>query len=330
MNNHFKNMTQVKEIVFGLGIALMLLLGFSNCSCDGDADKWAKLTPEERRLMKSQEMDSVSIGASLHLDSAAIEEKLSVITAEAWMVIDDSTNLVISSRNANMRLQPASLTKMMTCLLALEKGNMDDTVRIENDECMVKDARVRPDDSYLMGTLVREMMLQSDNNAASALAMHLGGSIQAFCDSMNAKAAYLGLSDTHFANPNGLTNDSNYTSARDLLVLARYCMRDSTFASIVCMPDMKVRLIDGRHFNCENSNQLLKNYEGCTGIKTGYTSLAGGCLVVSANRNGAGLITVVLKSKSKATRFTEASLLLDFGFDTMAAYKEKTVTAKAK
>jgi D-alanyl-D-alanine carboxypeptidase len=134
---------------------------------------------------------------------------------------------------------------------------------------------------------------------------------------MNDKAACLGMVSTHFANPNGITNDSTYSTARDLLVLARYCMRDSIFAEIVSTPFIDIPLLDGRHLPCDNTNLLLRDYDGCIGIKTGYTRRAGGCLASAATRKGKTLILILLNSKTKGTRFKESSELLDYGFLTL-------------
>ena len=118
-------------------------------------------------------------------------------------------------------------------------------------------------------------MLVSDNNAAYALARHIGGDTLAFYAMMNDKAQYLGMDSTHFANPNGMPADSNYSSASDLVRLSRYCLSDSVFSEIVSTAEADIPLLDGRHLPCYNTNLLLTSYEGCIGIKTGYTRLSG-------------------------------------------------------
>jgi D-alanyl-D-alanine carboxypeptidase len=140
---------------------------------------------------------------------------------------------------------------------------------------------------------------------------------------MNDRAAFLRMDSTRFANPNGMPNDSNYSSARDLLVLARYCMLDTTFAQIVGSKAMKIPLTDGRHLDIQNTNTLLTNYKGCNGIKTGYTRQAGGCLAITATRDDITLTLILLKSRSRWTRFIEATDLLDYGFNVMKAYRDE-------
>lgn len=214
----------------------------------------------------------------------------------------------------------ASITKMMTCLLALENGQMGDTIEITQDVYIAKDSRVKLGDKYSMRNLIDEMMLVSDNDAAYALAKHLGGDTLRFYDMMNEKAAYLGMTNTHFANPNGVPNLNNYSSASDLIRLSRYCMRDSLFAAIVGTAEKDIPLLDGRHMPCRNTNALLRTYEGCLGIKTGFTRQAGNCLASAATRDGVTLYLVLLNSRSMSSRFEESAILLDYGFNVMKAY----------
>ena len=205
----------------------------------------------------------------------------------------------------------------MTCLLALEHGNLTDTIRITEDVYVAKDSRVRLGDGYVMRDLIDEMMLVSDNDAAYALAKHIGGDTLKFCEMMNDKAISLGMGHTHFANPNGMPNNENYSTACDLVKLSRYCMQDSLFAQIVGTKEKDIPLIDGRHMPCRNTNALLTTYEGCVGIKTGFTRQAGNCLASVATRDGITLYLILLNSRSMSTRFTESAILLDYGFEVM-------------
>ena len=279
------------------------------------------LSPEQERLERINRIDSTSLSEVVKLDSIDGFEQLSSLTADAWMLIDDSTGCIISEKNADELRYMASITKMMTCLLALENGQMGDTIEITEDVYVAKDSRVKLGDKYEMRHLIDEMMLISDNDAAYALAKHIGGDTLRFYDMMNAKAEYLGMTHTHFANPNGVPNPNNYSTASDLIRLSRYCMRDSLFAAIVGTVEKDVPLLDGRHMPCRNTNALLKTYEGCMGIKTGFTRQAGNCLASAASRDGVTLYLVLLNSRSMSTRFTESALLLDYGFNVMKAYR---------
>lgn len=269
---------------------------------------------EEIRLEEACRIDTTTLRALVALDSIEGWEELDGLSAEAWMLVEDSTGMVICAKNADRRMYPASLTKMMTCLLALENGDGGDTVSITADVLVTKDTRLRLGDSFLLRDLLCEMMLQSDNVAAVAVARHIAGDTLAFCQLMNAKAAYLNMDSTHFSNANGMPNDSNYTTAADLLKLSRYAMRDSAFAQVVGTAFMDILLTDKRHLPVQNTNMLLSQYDGCIGVKTGYTRKAGNCLASAATRRGVTLHLVLLKSRSHSARFSESAMLLDYGF----------------
>ena len=280
------------------------------------------LTPEQLRLRKIALMDT-TLQDFVPLDSIEGYDLLAGLSAEAWMLVDDSTGFIVSQKNACDKRFIASITKMMTCLLALEEGNLDDTLFITDDVCITKESCVKPGDGYRLGDLVYEMMLMSDNDAAYAIASHVGGDTLSFYDMMNRKAEYLGMDSTHFASPNGMPCDSNYSCASDLVRLSRYCMCDSTFAAIVGTAEADLPLIDGRHFPCLNTNQLLTAYEGCVGIKTGFTRQAGNCLASAATRDGTTLFLVLLGSRSRSSRFKESAVLLDYGFNVMKTYEAR-------
>ena len=306
----------MKKMISFLTCGMILLL-LSCLACEnGDT-----LTHEELRLQKIALMDT-ALSSYVRLDSIEGYDLLAGLTAEAWMLVDDSTGFIISQKNADNKRFIASITKMMTCLLAVENGNLSDTVCVTADDCLTRDAWVKAGDTYLLGDLIREMMLVSDNNAAYAIARHIGGDTLTFYDMMNAKALYLGMDSTHFASPNGMPNDSNYSSASDLVRLSRYCLSDTTFSEIVSTAEADLPLLDGRHMPCYNTNQLLTTYEGCIGIKTGFTRQAGNCLASAATRDSTTLCLVLLGSRSRSSRFRESTILLDYGFNAMKTFWE--------
>ena len=293
-----------------------MLVGIMVSCVGGNRNGGIGVTPEQARLNKISTIDTISLKRVLNPDSIEGRSKLDSLTAEEWMLVDDSTGFE--------RRYIASITKMMTALLALEKGNLSDSIDITEDVYVNRDSRVRLGDGYVMNELVYEMMMISDNDAAYALAKHVAGDTLRFYEMMNQKALYLGMDSTHFANPNGMPNPNNYSSPADLIKLARYAMRDSMFAAIVGTAERDIPLIDGRHMACRNSNALLHTYEGCIGIKTGFTNQAGYCLASAATRQGHTLVLVLLHSRKHATRFTESAALLDYGFRVMEAYSRKT------
>lgn len=282
----------------------------------------AKETPvrdlEAERLYKISILDTTTLKTIIDPDTVEGFDLLDNLTAQAWILIDDKTGYVISEKKSRERMYIASLTKMMTCLLALEHGSDSDSVYITQSDYVSRDSRVKLDQGYLLRDLINEMMLVSDNDAAYAIARHIGGDTTAFCNKMNEKAAYLGMTATHYDNPNGLPNDSNYSSAYDQLRLVRYCMEDSVFAQVVGSREARVPLLDGRHMDCINTNRLLFTYDGCLGVKTGFTYQAGACLAASAERDGVRLYVILLKSQNMRLRFKEAAVLLDYGFRVMS------------
>ena len=282
----------------------------------------AKETPvrdlEAERLYKISILDTTTLRTIIDPDTVEGFDLMDNLTAQAWILIDDKTGYVISEKKSRERMYIASLTKMMTCLLALEHGSDSDSVYITQSDYVSRDSRVKLDQGYLLRDLINEMMLVSDNDAAYAIARHIGGDTTAFCNKMNEKAAYLGMTATHYDNPNGLPNDSNYSSAFDQLKLVRYCMEDSVFAHIVGSKEARVPLLDGRHMDCINTNRMLFTYDGCIGVKTGFTYQAGACLAASAERDGVRLYVILLKSQNMRLRFKEAAVLLDYGFRVMS------------
>lgn len=325
-----KTVKYVSHTCWSIMLMVFILLIGGSCSNE-KTENTRQLTPEEQRLEAIERMDSTFLWVQSHAEGmqgwiadslARWNERTDSLSAEAWLLVEDSTGLIISAKNADQRMYMASITKMMTCLLALENGNLDDSIKITPDVYTTSDARVKVGDGYTMGNMIREMMMLSDNNAAYALAKYVGGDTLTFYRMMNEKAAYLGMNDTHFANPNGMPNDSNYSTAYDLLRLSRYCMRNPAFAEIVSTASADIPLLDGRHLPCQNTNALLRRYEGCIGIKTGFTRQAGNCLASAATRDGFTLYLILLKSKSYASRFSESATLLDYGFQVIETFQK--------
>lgn len=259
----------------------------------------------------------------LDLDTIAGRRSLDTITAESWLLVDSALCYPVCGKNFRKRMFPASITKMMTCILALENAQdkMDDTIEITKDVYIAKNSRVRLGDTYQMKHLMMEMMMLSDNDAAFAIAKYVAGDTLSFCKMMNKKAKDLNMRRTHFANPNGMPNDHNYSTAEDLVKLMAYCMKNKRFAEIVGTLEADIPLADGRHIPSKNTNRLLEEYPGCIGVKTGFINASGGCLAVAARRDGITLYLVMLNSKW-GRRFTEAPLILDYGFNVVNAARD--------
>lgn len=276
-------------------------------------------------LFSAQAEGSSYAGESISQEGAISEEMLA---AEAAILIDAGTGTVLFEKNADRAMYPASTTKIMTCLLALEYGHLNDTVTIPGQALNVPaDSSlmpVRAGEEMMFIDLLYGLMIHSGNDSAVAIAVIVGGSEKAFVEMMNAKAAELGMTGTHFANPHGYHEDDHYTTARDLAILARAAMQNPEFRKIVGTPGYIIEPTNKRteRLKMVNSNLMLISeseyyYEGMTGIKTGFTGAAGQTFVFSAEREGASLIGVNMKTgsnKDDPQRWADTRVMLDHGF----------------
>ncbi|MDD2648305.1 MAG: D-alanyl-D-alanine carboxypeptidase [Eubacteriales bacterium] len=243
------------------------------------------------------------------------EEALPVIGSYASaVIIEETTGRVLYEQNMSARRPMASTTKVMTALVALENSSLDETVTASKNASGVPGTSIYLSigESLTMREMLYGLMLASGNDAAVAIAEHIGGSVDGFAEMMNARAAELGLSNTCFLTPHGLPKDGHYTSAYDLAMIAREAMKSEVFREIVGTRRGRIPW-HGREYEriLINKNKLLAGYSGATGIKTGYTKAAGRCLVFSAEREGLSLIGVVLNCPDW---FSDAQSLLDSVF----------------
>ncbi|MBN2821805.1 MAG: D-alanyl-D-alanine carboxypeptidase [Coriobacteriia bacterium] len=222
---------------------------------------------------------------------------------------------VLWSRNDDAERAMASTTKIMTAVVVLENvENLDETIVVPAKAVRIGESAVgiQAGEQLTIRELLAAMLVHSANEAAMALALYTGKTLEGFAELMNEKAASLGLEHSHFVNPHGLDESGHYTSASDLATLATYAMKDPVFREMVGLEQTRIPGPDGQR-TIETSNKLLGSYEGATGIKTGWTDDAGYCLVASAERDGVELIAVVLGATSESERFAEAKRLLDWG-----------------
>lgn len=240
------------------------------------------------------------------------------VQAQSYILVEASTGRVILEKDADVTKYPASMTKMMTAVLALEQLRPDAQVAILADAANTEDCPlgIVKGDIFTRDEIVGGMLMVSDNGAAVALADGIDGSVPAFAKRMNARAKELGMEHTHFDNPNGLTVPTHYSTARDMMKLARYAMENDTFRKMVARKNAVVHWTHpaGKTFRVETTNELLGSYPGAVGIKTGWTGESGGCLAAEAKRNGADLLVILMASPTPAGRFTDARVLLDYGF----------------
>jgi len=256
------------------------------------------------------------LGLCLCCGAALAQAAPPAVTADAAIVMNQQTGEVLYAKNADKREYPASMTKMMTCLLALEKGNPDTVVEVSADAADVECTRLHAGDELRLGDCLRQMMTVSDNGAATAAGETIAGDMTQFAAMMNAEAQALGCTGTHFVNANGMPDANHYSTAHDMARIACYALGDTRFRAIAGLDAVRIYYIRpaGRVEYCENTNELLETYPGCIAGKTGWTNAARGCLMAAARRGGKTLVTVVMHSQDEETRFSEAAALLDYGF----------------
>lgn len=266
-------------------------------------------------------------------ETSAAEEKSAEIAApeiaaEAGILYDVTNDKVLYEKNADTKLYPASITKLMTALVVLEHAGMDETVTfsktaVTNLESGAVTLKLAEGDQVSVKDCLYGLLLKSANEVANGLAEHVGGSVSGFADLMNAKAAALGCTGTHFVNPNGLNDPEHYTTARDMAKIAKaafanptLCQIDATLSyTFPATKNAAAQTITPGHKMLYSTDS--RYYEGIVGGKTGYTSLAGNTLVTCVEKNGVRLIAVVLKAKS--TQYTDTKSMLDYGYALHAA-----------
>lgn len=240
------------------------------------------------------------------------------VTAEAAVLMEKETGTVLFEQNAHERLEPASVTKIMTILLvteALEAGalSLEDTVTVSAYAAGMGGSQVylKEGEQMTVDDLLKSTVVSSANDAAVALAEALAGSEEAFVARMNGRAGELGMADTVFVNCTGLPAEGHLTSAWDIALMSRALIAHDSIKQYTTIWMDTIR--DGA-FGLANTNKLIRFYDGATGLKTGSTDTALYCLSATAERDGMELIAVVLKAPTSSDRFESAKALLDFGF----------------
>lgn len=246
------------------------------------------------------------------------------IHAASAVLADLDTGQVLFDLNRNERRPIASVTKIMTALLVVERTDLTDVVTVTEAAASgqvsgVSGLGLVPGERIRVDELLYALLLQSANDAAEALAEHVSGSVDAFVEDMNARAEELGMTRTMFTSPNGL-DDTGYSSAADLVRLTRAAYRSPGFPSVVATRFHTVESLDAKPRIVQNRNVLLWLYPGAIGVKTGYTSPAGFCLVGAAQRGDERLVAVVLGAPGEP--FSAAATLLNYGFD---AFERRTL-----
>lgn len=241
------------------------------------------------------------------------------LNAKSALLLDATSNRVLYEKDGFNELPMASTTKIMTCILALENGNLEDIVTFSQKAASMPDVQLnaRAGESFALKDLLYSLMLESHNDTAVAIAEHIGGSVEGFASMMNEKAKELGLEHTHFVTPNGLDADAHYTTAYDLAILASYAIKNEDFIEIINTPAWTFKTKDQkRSYSVSNKDKFLYMMDGAFGVKTGFTSKAGYCFVGALRNGQRTYISVVLASgwpPHKNYKWKDTQALMQYG-----------------
>lgn len=234
------------------------------------------------------------------------------LSAKSAILMDAGNGRVLYEHNPYQKLPMASTTKIMTALIALEKGNPGDIVTISNNAAHQEGSSMylKPGEKISLESLVYGLMLSSGNDAAVAIAEHISGSVNEFADCMTKRAKEIGAYNTSFKNPNGLDDEGHFTTAYDLALITKKALENDTFVKIVSTKNIPLEGETPRHLS--NHNKMLRRYDGCIGVKTGYTKKSGRSLVSAADKNGWRIIAVTINAPDD---WNDHEKLLNYGFE---------------
>lgn len=259
----------------------------------------------QKKLFASQKQEVVLPPFPVRKEEVADPE----VFARSILVVDRASNVTLWEHNADLRVPPASTTKMMTALVAMDKFPLEQIITVTKSYKIGQTVGFKPGDKVSVEQLLFSLLVYSGNDAAEILAESYEGGRGAFIAAMNTKTLELGLKNTHFANPTGLDEANHYSTARDLAILADIAMKKIEFAKIVSSESTVIALENNQEYVLKNVNQLLGKIPGVLGVKTGFTEGAGQSLVTLVSRNDHEVILSVLGS---GDRFMETEKLIDW------------------
>lgn len=291
----------MKKIFYSILIFLLILLNFSTV-CADDVD------------------NEVDFEDTIEVTASNVSE-LPKTNSRRYIVYDRISKSVIIGKNEDVKSAMASTTKIMTTIVILEKADLNEKVTVSAKAGGTGGSRlgIKRGDKTSVRDLLYGLMLRSGNDAAVALAEHVGGSVKGFAELMNEKAIELGLTNTHFVTPHGLDDANHYTTALELAKLTDYAMDNETFAKIVGTKSTTI-YINNQSRQINNTNELLGVLNGVVGVKTGFTNNAGRCLVTETKRNNMDIITIVLGADTKKDRTKDSVNLIEYTFSKYKMY----------
>lgn len=279
------------------------------------------------------------VALTLLFSQTVYGSQLPSVAAQGAVLVDGDTGRVLWGKNEQKPLTMASTTKIMTAILVLEEGNLDDMVTVSQRAAKSPQVRMNltAGEQVRQEDLLYAMMLKSYNDAAVALAEHIGGSVEGFCEKMTQKAKEIGAEDTVFGSPNGLDShlsfQEHHSTAKDMALIACYALKNPKFVEIINTPSVTLPMKggEGKEYFITNQDRFLQEYEGAMGVKTGFTNKAGQCFVGAAKRGDVTLVTTVLASgwgtEGKEQKWKDTKALMDYGFEN---YHMEKVAAKGQ
>ena len=291
----------MKKIFYSILIFLLILFNFSTV-CADDVD------------------NEVNFEDTIEVTASNVSE-LPKTNSRRYIVYDRISKSMIIGKNEDVKSAMASTTKIMTTIVILEKADLNEKVTVSAKAGVTGGSRLglKRGDKASVRDLLYGLMLRSGNDAAVALAEHVGGSVKGFAELMNEKAIELGLTNTHFVSPHGLDDANHYTTALELAKLTDYAMDNETFAKIVGTKSTTI-YINNQSRQINNTNELLGVLNGVVGVKTGFTNNAGRCLVTETKRNNMDIITIVLGADTKKDRTKDSVNLIEYTFSKYKMY----------
>ena len=260
------------------------------------------------------------------IQTASEASEIPKINSRYSLVLDRNSKAILYGKNETTKTKMASTTKIMSSLVVIENSNLNDIVEISSKAAGTGGSRlkIKKGDKITVKDLLYGLMLRSGNDAAVALAEHVGGSIEGFAELMNKKAIELGLENTHFVTPHGLDSEEHYTTPYELAILTDYALNNEVFSNIVKTKTCNIS-VNGISRTISNTNELLGNLNGVYGVKTGFTNGGGRCLVTSIKRGNLDIVCVVLGADTKKIRTTDSVKLIEYTFNNF-----ENIDAKAK
>ncbi len=289
--------------ILSLALALLVCAPAGQAATKKKSSKTTKTTPAKPK--------PVAAPATFPLDP--VFNGVPQTNAGAVIVVDAVSGQILHEVNADQRRPVASTQKLLTALIVAEDGELDRKIRVEASDTWVEPTMlyIKPGNLYSRRDFLNILLVHSMNDVARALARDNAGSVEAFANKMNARAAALGMRNSNFENPNGLPAPGQYSTARDMAKVAMVAYRNRAIREMVCQKSMVWHYNDGRTRVFGTTNKVLKAYPYCNGMKTGYTEAAGRCLISSASRGGKHVIVVVLGDDRGIT--TDSYKLLAWG-----------------